>query len=86
MKHLTLSCGFETDVDETIFDDMELFDAIMNFQRGDRLSISMITDRILGSQKAALYDLLRTETGRVPVEAVMNAVTELLLEAAPKNS
>lgn len=86
MKHLKLECGFELDVDPNVFDDMELFDMIAEMDGGNALALSRVTAKILGGQKAALYDHLRTPAGNVPVEAVTAAVIEIFQKGASKNS
>lgn len=86
MKHLELTCGFELDVDETVFEDMELFDLIADLQKGQSLALSDVTAKILGDNKAALYDHLRDEKGRVPITAVSDAVVEIFQKGASKNS
>lgn len=86
MKHLKLDNGFELDVDEAAFQDMELFDAVADMEAGNVLALSKVTAKILGGQKAALYDFLRDEAGRVPIEAVSAAVVEIFQKGASKNS
>ena len=86
MKHLVLDCGFELDVDERTFDDMELFDLIAEMDAGNALALSRVTAKILGDKKPALYDHLRDDAGHVPVEAVTAAVIEIFQKGASKNS
>lgn len=86
MKHLKLKCGFEVDIDETIFEDMELFEAIAAMQKGQPLALTEVITKVLGDQKAALYDHLRDEKGRVPIKDVSDAVIELFQGSAGKNS
>lgn len=86
MKHLTLECGFELDVEEAQFEDMELFDAVAEMEAGNALALSRVTAKILGDHRAELYDFLRDENGRVPVKAVTAAVVEIFQKGASKNS
>lgn len=86
MKHLVLECGFEIDVEESTFEDMELFDAVADMEKGRVLALSEVTGKILGDRKAALYDFLRDENGRVPIQAVSDAVVEIFQKGASKNS
>ena len=74
----TLKNGFTFDVDTNILDDMELIDALAKAQGEDPTAISKVIYMILGEeQRKELYDLVRTETGRVPVQAVMDCVLEI---------
>ena len=86
MKHLKLECGFEIDVEESTFEDMELFDAVADMEKGRVLALSEVTGKILGDRKVALYDFLRDENGRVPIQAVSEAVVEIFQKGASKNS
>lgn len=86
MKHLVLKCGFEIDVDEAMFEDMELFDAVAEMEKGRVLALSEVTGKILGDRKAELYEFLRDESGRVPIPAVSEAVVEIFQRGASKNS
>lgn len=86
MKHVKTSAGFEAELDEGCFDDMELFDAIVAMQNGDGTKLPTVVDKILGEEKPALYDFLRDEKGRVPTKAVSEAITEIIQELSPKNA
>ena len=79
MKHITLDCGFEADIDEAVLDDFELFDAIAAVEDGHILRLPFVVDKILGKeQKKALYDYFRGEDGRVPSQQVSEAIADLL--------
>ena len=70
--------GFEFSIDENALNDMELFDDLVEIDNGNTLAISSVCNRILGKQKMALYDHLRGEDGRVPMDKVVSAVGEIL--------
>lgn len=83
-----LKNGFKFDVDPEILDDMELIDALAKVQGEDATAISVVVQKIFGEdQRQALYDSVRTDTGRVPVQSVVNAVVEIFeaLGEAGKN-
>ena len=82
MKGTTRS-GFAFEVPENIADDMELFEALYDLDGGDERAIVIVCRIILGSQKKALYDHLRTQDGRVPVTRVVEEVADIL--ASVKN-
>ena len=69
--------GFAFSIDENALNDMELLDELVEVDKGNALAISGVCSRILGPQKAALYDHLRGEDGRVPMDAVTQAVAEI---------
>lgn len=86
MKHVKLTCGFEIDIDEAVFDDMEMVDRLIAFDRGDYACLPELIRAVLGERKQALYDALRDEHGRVPTKAFGDAFGELLREVLPKKS
>ena len=82
MKNGTLENGFAFQIDEEALDDMELLDAMAEAEGGDALKVSKVMLKVLGKeQRDALYEHLRNEAGRVPVEAAMNALVEILNNA-----
>ena len=86
MVHVETSIGFKIDVDEAMFNDMELFDSIAEVEKGHMLYLPEVAKKILGDKKDELYDLLRTESGRVPVDEVSNQILEIIQQAGGKNS
>jgi len=85
MKHVKTSAGFEAEIDEGCFDDLELLDAVVALEAGDSTVLSLVLDKVLGEAKTALYDFVRDEKGRVPVKTATAIVTEIFQELAPKN-
>ena len=86
MKQVKTSAGFTAELDESCFDDFELFDAIVAMQKGDAMRLPLVVDKILGEKKAALFDFLRDEKGRVPTKAIADAVSEIIQALSAKNS
>ena len=79
IKRGTLKNGFEFAVDVEILDDMELIDTIAEADEGNPAKFKEATDKILGKeQKKSLYDHLRNEKGKVPIEAFKDAFMEIL--------
>ena len=75
--------GFEFVTDEAVFNDMEVVDAIADMQTGDESAVmvatSVLITKLLGAeQKKALYNHLRNDEGRVPIDAVSNAIVEIM--------
>lgn len=86
MIHVKTASGFEMDIDELMFNDMELFDCVAEVEKGHMLSLSEVVTRVVGDKRAEFYDSLRKEDGRVPVDDVMNQVMEIIQQAGGKNS
>lgn len=77
MKGTTRS-GFEFEVADEIINDMELFEALCDLDAGDARAVVPVCRIVLGNQKKALYDHLRTEDGRVPVDKVSEEILDIL--------
>lgn len=69
--------GFAFEVDEAVANDMELFEALCDLDNGDATAVVPVCRIILGKQKKALYDHLRNEAGRVPVDRVTEEVVDI---------
>ena len=74
----TTKSGFEFSVPEDVVNDMELFEALCDLDDGDATAVVPVVRRVLGSQKKALYDHLRTDAGRVPVDKVAEEIADIL--------
>lgn len=73
------STGFQFEVEDSVLDNMELVDLLAENSENP-LTISKIIKLVLGdAQRKKLYDNLRTEDGRVPMEAVAQAIAEIFL-------
>ena len=71
------TCGFEFVVDEKKLDNMDLVDAIAESDKNP-IAITKVITLILGpEQKQRLYEHLRTEDGRVPIEEATRVVVEI---------
>ncbi|MBQ9027403.1 MAG: hypothetical protein IJ110_01420 [Lachnospiraceae bacterium] len=71
--------GFEFQIDEDLFNDMELLDRLVDADKGNYRALSDAISCIMGKdQKQKLYDHVRTESGRVPIKAVANEFREIL--------
>lgn len=79
MKHIKLENGFELDLEDDVLDNMELVDALAEMKSDeDPIAVSKVITLLLGKDtKKALYDFVRTESGRVPVAEVSKMVTEI---------
>lgn len=70
--------GFEFEVDETRFNDMEYIELVVEAQKSI-LSLPAVVEKLLGAeQKKALYEHVRTDDGRVPIEAIDAEINEII--------
>lgn len=89
MKTGKLKNGFKYKIDESVLDDMRVLDALAEVDSGENpLKISWVIKTVLGEeQREKLYDALKDENGRVPSDAVVDALVEMLSESEEgKNS
>ena len=71
------STGFEFEIDSRNLDNMELIDIMAEVDE-NALLLPKMCEMILGKeQKKKLYDHVRTEDNRVPVEPLANEITEI---------
>lgn len=69
IKRVTTSSGFSCDVEENAFDDMEVVDLLAEVSNDNFLAYASLIKRILSPKdKQRLYDHVRCEDGRVPIE------------------
>lgn len=79
MKQIRLDGDFEVTIAENALDNMELIDALVELDGGNPLAVSSTCALLFGKeQRQRLYNHLRAEDGRVPVAAVMKALTDTL--------
>lgn len=86
VKHIKTKTGFEMDLDESVTDDMELFEAIAEVDSGNMMKVPVVIGKLCGDQKKALYDHVRTEDGRVPMQAISEEITDIFEALNAKKS
>lgn len=78
MIECTTRAGFTCKLDENVMNNMELVDIMADNSMNAAFCVSAAAKLILGPvQKKQLYDHLRTEDGRVPIEKVEEAITDI---------
>lgn len=78
--------GFAYSISDENVNNMELLDALAEAEDENPLRISKVLRLLLGDeQRKELYGHLREENGRVPVEAVMTELKEILANDGSKN-
>ena len=76
VKGVTRS-GFEFEAAEDIVNDMELFEALSDLDGGDTRALVPVCRIVLGEQKKALYEHLRAQYGKVPIDKVYEEITDI---------
>ena len=71
------STGFEFDIEDERLDDMELVDIMAEIDENPLLMPKLCKMLLGEEQKKRLYVHLRSEDGRVPIEATTNAIQEI---------
>lgn len=89
MKTVELHGGHKLEIDERRLDNMELMDAIGEIsdkENPNQFALGKVLTLILGKEgRKKLYDLYRTEDGRVPTEDIGTAIAEIFGGVNAKN-
>lgn len=79
MREVKTESGFVCEIDERALDDMELLEDLVALDGGDIRRVPAIAEQLLGAEgKKALYDHVRTESGRVPIAAAMEEIRRVM--------
>ncbi len=74
----TTKSGFAYNVPDSVFENMELIDALADAGGENPLAISTVCKLVFGNeQRKRLYDHLRLKDGTVPFEKVTEEIAEL---------
>lgn len=77
MKTIKLDSGLELIIQESVMNNMELLDDLVDLDAGNGYAISRIVGRILDkNEKKKLYDHLRVD-GVTPVDKVVESLKEI---------
>lgn len=77
VSHIVTSTGFECNIDSEVLNDFEMIDLVTEADDGNLLSINRLLNKMLGKEKKRLYDHLRNDDGRVPIDDMTRAVEEI---------
>lgn len=80
---ITTASGFECEIEDEALNDMELLEALIGLDQGESNKMPFVLNRLLGENKKAMYDHVRTETGRVPVDKVSAELAEIFKVLSP---
>lgn len=74
--------GFEYTFNEDLINDMEVIDALAEVASGENiLAVSTVVKKLFSAEdRKRLYDHVRLEDGRVPADALMEEITEIMNE------
>lgn len=86
MKEILTSSGLALQMDEDVFNDMEVLEALVAVERGDVSSLPAVISRIFGDDKKRFYDSLRNDKGRVPIDAAMTEIKGIIAALGAKNA
>jgi len=79
LRHIETDSGFVCDIDPDCMDDMEVLELVVRIDKGDTTAYPEYAEKILGEDgKRRLYDHLRGSTGRVPVSATMDELSDII--------
>lgn len=80
LVHVKTKTGLEIDVDQMAVDDAELLDALYDLQTtGNALAIVKVARQLLTPEaKQALFDHVRNDAGRVPIESLSDELTDIM--------
>ena len=71
MPHIVTKTGFEIDMAPEVLDDMEVFELIVEVDKGDATKLPALLGLIL-------YEHCRTEEGRVPISKVVADFAQIM--------
>ena len=77
MIHGKTKPGFEFEFDPAAMDNMELLEAIAEADQNPVMLSKVLKMVLSEDQRKRLYDHLRTEDGRVPIEAASDALKDI---------
>lgn len=81
----TTESGFAFEIDEKNLDNMELLDALVELQDDDPMTLSSVCKLLLGeSLRKKLYEHVRAEDGRVPIQKVGKELENIMKECGQK--
>lgn len=76
---ITTASGFCCFVDEEALDDIELMESLSKLDQGVVTVLPDVVEGMLGTDgRAALYDHVRTPSGRVPITKVVEELGDIM--------
>ncbi len=79
--------GFKYEVPDDVFNDMELLDILEEINEGEIQKMTKAADKLLGrEQRMKLYEHIRSEDGRVPIDKFEEELDSIFENKELKNS
>ena len=79
MSHIVTKSGFEIDISPDVLNDMEVFELVVEVDKGDATKLPALLGLILTpEQKTALYEHCRNEHGKVPISSVVTEFAQIM--------
>ena len=79
--------GFKYEIPDEAMNDMELLDILSTVSEGEIQNMAKAADKLLGEdQRRKLYDHIRTEDGRVPIDKFEAELGDIFADEKLKNS
>lgn len=76
---ITTKSGFRCTIDEDAMDDIELLENLSKLDQGDAAVLPSVVRGLLGPDgQAALYDHVRTPSGRAPLTKVVEELGDIM--------
>ncbi|MDU7623739.1 MAG: hypothetical protein E7J96_06860 [Actinomyces sp.] len=85
-KKKITAAGIQVTIDTDVFDDYELLADMADVQDGNPLKAVSLIRRVLGDKHDEVIAKLRDDNGRVPIDAVVNLLTDVMTKSAPNSS
>ena len=83
--HIKTTSGFECEIDEDTINDMELLEDLLEIDSGNTALFPRALGKLLPKgEKKKLYDHVRTDSGRVPIDAVGDELADIIKELNTK--
>lgn len=71
--------GFEFSIDENVMDDWDFFSDVTDLSEGNAVKIVPILKKLLGNEQLnSLKEHCRTESGKVPLSAMVAEYSEIM--------
>ncbi len=82
---VTLEDGFQIEVKENAFDDMETLDILVRLDEGDAFAMPKLCNKIFISEnKKKIYDHCRSKDGRVPIKEFTEIIRQIMTNLGDK--
>ena len=76
---IVTTTGFEIEFDKNVLNNMEVVDTLVELENGNILAVSKMCSLLFSpEEKKRLYEHVREENGRVPLEKIDKEINEII--------